>query len=92
METTSDTQLVPSVVCVMVVHEPGDWFDETLGALAAQDYPNFRTLFLLAPAPAEEIAETTARIRRVLPSAFIREVPVAGGFGPSATLPILKNA
>ena len=38
----------------------------------------------MSPAPAEEIAETTARIRRVLPGAFVREVPVAGGFGPSA--------
>ena len=33
MET--DPQLVPSVVSVMVVHQPGDWFDETLEALAA---------------------------------------------------------
>src|SRR5262245_11139956 len=68
----------------MVVHEPGDWFDETLRALAAQDYPNFRTLFLLAPASAEEIAETTERSRGVLPGAFVRAVQVAAGFGPSA--------
>jgi GT2 family glycosyltransferase len=80
----TDTQLVPSVVCVMVVHEPGDWFEETLRALAAQDYPNFRTLFLLTPAPAEEIADLTARIRRVLPGAFVREAPVSNGFGPNA--------
>ena len=45
MET--DQQLVPSVVAVMVVHEPGDWFDETLASLAGQDYANLRTLFLL---------------------------------------------
>ena len=71
---------MPSVVCVMVVHEPGDWFDETLQALAAQDYPNFRTLFLLSPAPADEIADTTARIRSVIPGAFVREAQLAGGF------------
>ena len=45
----ADQQTAPSVVSVMVVHEPGDWFDETLGALAAQDYPNLRSLFLLTP-------------------------------------------
>ena len=32
----------------MVVHEPGDWFDETLESVAAQDYTDLRTLFLLA--------------------------------------------
>ena len=80
----ADTQLVPSVVCVMVVHEPGDWFDETLRALAAQDYPNLRTLFLLAPGPADELADLTGRIRRILPGAFVREAPTANGFGPNA--------
>ena len=82
--SAADTNIVPSVVCVMVVHEPGDWFDETLQALAAQDYPNFRTLFLLSPAPADEIADTTARIRSVIPGAFVREAQLAGGFGPTA--------
>ena len=80
----ADTPSVPSVVCVMVVHEPGDWFDETLRSLAAQDYPNLRTLFLLTPAPADEITDLTVRIRQVLPGAFVREAPASGGFGPSA--------
>jgi GT2 family glycosyltransferase len=35
------------VVAVVVVHDPGDWFDATLQALGAQDYPNLRTLFLV---------------------------------------------
>ena len=83
--SAADTQIVPSVVCVMVVHDPGDWFDETLQALAVQDYPNFRTLFLLSPAPSDEIAETTARIRRVIPGAFVREAQLAaGGARPAA--------
>ncbi|BAN03170.1 hypothetical protein YM304_28560 [Ilumatobacter coccineus YM16-304] len=34
-------------MAVVVVHEPGEWFEETLGAFAAQDYPNLRFLFLL---------------------------------------------
>lgn len=79
----ADQQTAPSVVSVMVVHEPGDWFDETLDALAAQDYPNLRSLFLLTPGLDDELAETTARIRRVIPSAFIRELGADVGFGPA---------
>ena len=81
MET--DTQLAPSVVAVMVVHEPGDWFDETLQALAAQDYPNFRTLFLLT-SDDDTHEGLTAQIRAVLPSAFVRSLPGNPGYGPSA--------
>ena len=79
MET--DTQLAPSVVAVMVVHEPGDWFDETLESLVAQDYPNLRTLFLVPGATDEEHEELTARIRSVIPSAFVRSVGGNPGFG-----------
>ncbi|MHC5028770.1 MAG: hypothetical protein ACYTGR_18630, partial [Planctomycetota bacterium] len=66
MET--DPQLVPSVVSVMVVHEPGDWFDDTLASLAEQDYPNLRTLFLVT-AVDEEFDALTSRIRRHIPAA-----------------------
>ena len=63
---------MPSVVSVMVVHEPGDWFDETLDTLAAQDYSNLRTLFLLAARNDGEVADLTERIRAVIPAAFVR--------------------
>ncbi|MEM8746265.1 MAG: glycosyltransferase, partial [Actinomycetota bacterium] len=43
----------PPVVAVVVVHDPGDWFEVTLDALAAQDYPNLRFLFLVAEPGAE---------------------------------------
>ena len=75
---------MPSVVSVMVVHEPGDWFDETLQALAAQDYPNVRTLFLLTANRDDEIAALTVRIREVIPSAFVRPLAANVGFGPAA--------
>ncbi len=80
MET--DTQLAPSVVAVMVVHEPGDWFDVTLRSLADQDYPNLRMLFLLTSDEAGH-DELTARIRSVIPSAFVRSLPGNPGFGPA---------
>ena len=74
---------MPSVVSVMVVHEPGDWFDDTIESLAAQDYPNFRTLFLATSSDDEEVAALTARIRAVLPTAFVRPVGSNPGFGPA---------
>lgn len=79
MET--DPQLVPSVVSVMVVHEPGDWFDETLRTLADQDYPNLRALFLLTADDDESFAAVADRIRAVIPTAFVRHAPGNSGFG-----------
>ena len=82
METES--QLAPPVVAVMVVHDPGEWFDETVRSIAAQDYPNLRTLFLVAADSDDERDEISDRIRASIPGAFVR--PVAGnpGFGPAA--------
>jgi GT2 family glycosyltransferase len=81
----ADQQLAPSVVAVMVVHEPGDWFDETLKSLADQDYNNLRTLFLVTPMGDDDaFATMTARIRNVLPAAFVRQAPSNDGFGVAA--------
>jgi GT2 family glycosyltransferase len=72
-------------VAVVVVHRPGPWFDETLGALAAQDYPDLRYLFLVAGTPDEaEVAELAGRIRGRIPGAFVRRTGLAGGFGANA--------
>lgn len=81
----ADQQLVPSVVSVMVVHDPGTWFEETLASLAAQDYPNLRTLFLIAPSDgaSDQVDEVSARIHAVLPDAFVRELAANVGFGPA---------
>jgi GT2 family glycosyltransferase len=80
----TDPQLAPSVVSVMVVHQPGDWFDETLEALAGQDYSNLRTLFLVSARSDAEFEQITLRIRSVIPTAFVRAVPGNIGYGPAA--------
>ncbi len=49
MEAAS--QLAPPVVAVMVVCNPGDWFDEVLDGLAEQDYANLKSLFLVVGEP-----------------------------------------
>lgn len=79
----------PPVVAVVVVHEPGAWFVETLESLARQDYPNLNTLFLVAGGTTDtDGRDIGQRIRATLPTAFIRIVeggPSGGpGFGPTA--------
>ena len=86
-----ETQQAPPVVAVVVVHDPGPWFESTLEALAAQDYPNVRMLFLLAGTrntadadDSEHVDDLEAQIKRVLPSAFVRSLGTNAGFGPAA--------
>ena len=92
-----ETQQAPPVVAVVVVHEPGDWFEETLDALADQDYPNLRYLFLETsvddgPAGGRGVdsartsvsADLEARIKARIPKAFVRHFGANIGFGPTA--------
>lgn len=66
----------------MVVHQPGDWFVETLRGLAEQDYPGLQYLFLLtgeagdpAGQPARDAIETH------VPGAVVRHTGGNAGFG-----------
>ncbi len=70
----------PPVVAAVVVFEPGPWFDETLEALARQDYPNLRRLFLITGAP----GDVADRIRAVMPDAHVRTVSGNPGYGMAA--------
>ncbi len=73
------------MVAVVVVHEPGDWFDETLAAFASQDYPNLRFVFLVdGAAPADDVARIRERVVARLPSAFVRPSASTGSFGAIA--------
>ncbi len=85
-----ETQNAPPVVAVVVVHEPGSWFEETLDAFADQDYPNLRFLFLVTGDPSTGSDETSSPskmseiIEQHLPGAFVRELGINAGFGPAA--------
>jgi GT2 family glycosyltransferase len=72
------TTRAPAVVAVLVTTEPGPWFDETLQALAAQDYENLAVLVLAAGG-----ADPTEMVAARLPEAFVRRLPATagGGFG-----------
>src|SRR4051812_28114228 len=71
----------PSVVAVVVASDPGEWLEETLTALGAQDYPNLSVLVLDAGTTGDD---PTARIARVLPDAFVRRVEGKPTFSAAA--------
>ncbi len=56
----------PSVLAVVVAHDPGDWFDDVLDALAAQDYPRLGVLVINTSAD-----DVAARVHAVLPAATV---------------------
>jgi GT2 family glycosyltransferase len=78
----------PPVVAVVVVHDPGAWFDDTLDALARQDYPNLRVLFLVVSDGSSHEHEAPSavetRILTRLPGAFVRQIGANVGFGSAA--------
>jgi GT2 family glycosyltransferase len=86
--------IAPPVVAVMVVHEPGPWFDDTLDALARQDYGNLKCLFLVTSGGGTSAVDDTQessgpndvaqRIRDRVPNAFVRAISGNPGFGAAA--------
>lgn len=70
----------PAVVAVVVTRDPGLWFDEVIGSLAAQDYPNLSVLFI----DAGSAEDPTPAIAAAMPNAFVRRLDERVGFGTAA--------
>lgn len=70
----------PAVVAVVVAREPGEWFEEAMGALADQDYPNLSILVI----DAHGAEEVKPRVGTAAPGAFVRRLDDDPGFGASA--------
>jgi GT2 family glycosyltransferase len=64
----------------MVVHAPGEWFDDVLDGLARQDYGNLKVLFLVV----DGLDDTAARIAGRVPNSFVRAIDGNPGFGAAA--------
>lgn len=79
---TGEAPAAPPVVVVMVVHDPGWWFEEALASVAAQDYPN--TSVFLVDAASADPDDVRARVASVLPGAHLRHLDVNPGFGAAA--------
>jgi GT2 family glycosyltransferase len=69
--------VAPPVVAVVVAHDPGPWFEESLASIAAQDYSEL-SLLVLDTGSAEDLTE---RVARVVPSAYVRRFEDNCGFG-----------
>ncbi len=69
--------LAPPVVAVLVAHDPGPWFEETLASFASQDYAELSVLILDAGS-AEDL---TTRVAAELPTAYVRRFDLNRGFG-----------
>lgn len=81
----SEASIAPPVVAVVVVHDPGVWFDETVASLAAQDYPNLRLVFVITGAEDEElVANVSGAIGRHAADAFVTLLEGNPGYGPAA--------
>ncbi len=72
--------LAPPVVAVVIAHDPGQWFDETLASLGSQDYAELSVL-VLDSASAEDL---TARVAAALPSAYVRRFEENKGYGATS--------
>jgi GT2 family glycosyltransferase len=70
----------PPVVVVVVTRDPGDWFEETLASLAAQDHANLSILIV----DAGSTRDPTARVAARLPGAVVHRVAVPLPWGCAA--------
>ncbi len=77
---TSSTAAGPPVLAVVVAHDPGDWFDDVLAALAAQDYQRLQVLVINTTS-----TDVAARVHAVLPAAtLLPPGPEDAGYGAAA--------
>ena len=72
----------PAVVAVVVAHDPGDWFEETLASLGAQDYSALSVLVI--DAASTDGVELRDRVGAVLPEAHLRRITENAGYAVSA--------
>jgi GT2 family glycosyltransferase len=75
-EGSATAARAPAVVAIVVTTDPGPWFDDTLQALAGQDYENLSVLVLVSGGTGDPTEEVASR----LPEAFVRRLPDGGGF------------
>lgn len=77
---TTVPEVAPAVVVVMVTHNPGPWFVQSLEALGHQTYPNLSVLIV----DAGSTIDPTPRVAEVLPHAYVKRLDHNPGFGAAA--------
>lgn len=72
----------PPVVLVMVAHDPGEWFAETLSSIARQDYPALSVLVI--DAASSDASALRDAVAATLPEAHLRRLDSNPGFATAA--------
>jgi len=70
----------PSVLAVIVAHNPGEWFEESLDSFATQDYPRL-SVMVIDNASDSGLA---ARVSASIPRATVLDASDTEGFGAAA--------
>ncbi|MEL7209548.1 MAG: glycosyltransferase family 2 protein, partial [Actinomycetota bacterium] len=70
----------PAVAAIVVTHDPGDWLEEVLEGLAAQDYDELSVLVV----DAGSRTDLTDRVAATHPHAFVRHLDENPGFAAAA--------
>lgn len=68
---------LPSVVAIVVAHDPGSWFEATMASLAEQDYDQLAVLVI----DAGSTVPVRDRVAAVFPSALVRRLEENPGYG-----------
>ena len=80
-ESASETRAAtPSVTALVVAHEPGEWFEETIESLFTQDYPRL-DIMVIDAAGEPDLAE---RLRKIAPDATLLDASDTSGFAAAA--------
>ena len=79
---SDETPVAPPVVAVVVAHDPGWWFAETLTSLALQDYASLSVL--VVDAGSEDAEGLRARVVAVLPEAHLLRIEGNPGYAAAA--------
>ena len=74
----------PSVTAVVVAHDPGEWFDETLDSLVTQDYPRLDIVVVDSRGAVDGEVLLEERVRAAAPAATIVDASDTTGFGGAA--------
>ena len=72
----------PSVAAVLVTRNPGEWFEDVLAALAAQDYPAMQVLVV----DVASVHDPTEQVHAHLPAAAIVHMRENAGYGAAANV------
>ncbi len=79
--------LMPPVEIVVVAHDPDEWFKETLGSFAVQNYPNL-LVTILSTGPVDQIEEI---VSEYLPNSEIHQVDSDHGIGRNLNAVLLRE-